>query len=95
MVIRNHSSSVLDTSLVLKLQKIFSILMSYFLSKNTKLCLNLVFKGELTNFLKFLLFLYIKHFKCIPLVFSHQNVFYLIKPPIVCSENKVLPKNLV
>ena len=36
-----------------------------------------------------------KHFKCIPLVFSHQNVFYLIKPAIVCSENKVLPKNPV
>ena len=48
-------------------------------------------KGEL---FKILLFLYMKHFKCIPLVFSHQNVFYLIKPAIVFSENKVLPKNL-
>ena len=44
---------------------------------------------------KSLLFLYMKHFKCIPLVFSHQNVFYLIKPAIVCSENKVWPKNPV
>ena len=25
----------------------------------------------------------------------HQNVFYFIKLAIVCSENKVLPKNLV
>ena len=35
-----------------------------------------------------------KHFKCIPLVFSHQNAFYFIKPAIVCFENKVLPKIL-
>ena len=35
-----------------------------------------------------------KHFKCSPLVFSHQNAFYLIKPAIVCFENKVLPKIL-